>query len=120
MGKFYTDKERFEVVKHFLASGLSQTDYSKRHGYARTTIRDWVSAYNHISGDFIRIDNIGTDESIIEGKDIKMNLLRSEEIIKKSTHFTRFDHSIVVIESKGIKVTTSLEQALKILERIHD
>ena len=120
MGKHYTDKERFEVVKHFLSSNLSQKDYSRKYGYARTTLRDWVSAYNHISGDFIRIDHIGTDESIVDGKDIKMNLLRSEEIIKKSTHFTRFDHSIVVIESKGIKVTTSLEQALKILERIHD
>lgn len=53
MGKIYTDKERFEEVKHFLASGLSQMDYSKRYGYGRTTIRDWVSAYNHISGDFI-------------------------------------------------------------------
>ena len=43
---------------------------------ARTTIRDWVSAYNHISGIFIRIDNIGTDESIIEGKRHKNELIK--------------------------------------------
>lgn len=120
MGKFYTDKERFEVVRHFLGSGLSQSNYSKAHGYARSTLRDWVSAYNHISGDFIRIDNIGTNESIIDKEAVKMNLLRSDEIIKKSSHFTRFDHSIVVIESKGIKITTSLNQAIKILKRIYD
>ena len=120
MGKYYTDQERFEVVKHYLRSGLSQSDYSKMHGYARTTLRDWINAYNYVSGDFIRIDNIGTNESIIEEKDVKMNILRSEEIVKKSSHFTRFDHSIVVIESKGIKITTSLEQAIKLLERIYD
>ena len=34
MGKFYTDIERFEVVKHFLTSGFGQMDYSKRYGYA--------------------------------------------------------------------------------------
>ncbi len=120
MGKFYTDQERFEVVKHYLGSGLTQSEYSNKYGYARTTLRDWVSAYHHISGDFIRIDNIGTNESVIGEADVRMNLLKSEEIHKKSMHFTRFDHSIVVIEKKGIKITTSLEQAIKILERIYD
>ena len=61
MGKHYSDQERFEVVKHYLASGLSQSEYAQENGYARTTLRDWVNAYNHISGDFIRIDNIGTE-----------------------------------------------------------
>lgn len=120
MGKYYSNQERFEVVKHYLASGMSQSEYSNEYGYARTTLRDWVNAYNHISGDFIRIDNIGTEKSMIEDSDIKMNLLRDEEIVKRSGHFTRFDHSVVMIETKGIKITTSLEQALKILERIYD
>jgi len=120
MGKHYSNQIRFEVVKHFLASGMSQSEYSSEYGYARTTLRDWVNAYNHISGDFIRIDNIGTEKSVIEDTDIKMNLMRDEEIMKRSGHFTRFDHSVVMIETKGIKITTSLEQALKILERIYD
>ena len=36
----------------------------------------------------------------------------------KSNAFSRFDHSVVVIEHRGIKITTSLEQALAILGRI--
>ena len=40
------------------------------------------------------------------------------EKVKRSNHFNRFDHSIVVIEYKEIKITTSLEQAEKILEKI--
>ena len=120
MGKFYTDKERFETVKHFKASGMSQSDYSKKYGYARTTLRDWVAAYNHINGDFIRVDNIGTTASVIEGENVRINVLDKEEIIRKSTHFSRFDHSVVVIESRRIKITTSLAQALEILKRIYD
>ena len=45
-------------------------------------------------------------------------MLSEVEKKKKSAHFSRFDHSIVVIEYKEIKITTSLEQAEKILEKI--
>ena len=44
--------------------------------------------------------------------------LYKHEIIKKSRHFSRFDHSIVVIEYKNLKITTSLEQAMAILDKI--
>ena len=47
-----------------------------------------------------------------------MNVLDEEQIIKKSHHFSRFDHSIVLVEIKGIKITTSLEQALVILDKV--
>ncbi|MDD7571831.1 MAG: hypothetical protein PUK06_01885 [bacterium] len=33
-----------------------------------------------------------------------------------SGHFTRFDHSIVVIKFNGLKITTSLEYAKAILK----
>jgi hypothetical protein len=52
--------------------------------------------------------------------DMKLNILKDDEITKKSSHFTRFDHSIVVIETKEMKITTSLEQALKIVGLIYD
>ena len=47
-----------------------------------------------------------------------MNILNEEQVIKKSHHFSRFDHSIVVIEYKNLKITTSLDQALTILEKL--
>ena len=40
--------------------------------------------------------------------------------ITKSNHFNRFDHSIVVIEYKELKITTSLAQAEKLLEKLYD
>ena len=48
---------------------------------------------------------------------IKANILNEVEKQNKSSHFTRFDHSIVVIEYKEIKITTSLEQAERLLEK---
>ena len=118
--KQYTDQERFEIVKHFKTTGYSIALFAREYNMAASTLQDWVRAYNHLAGDFIRIDNINEDESVIDGKNVKMNLLRKAEIVKKSTHFSRFDHSIVVIELNDIKVTTSLKQALEILERLYD
>ena len=49
----------------------------------------------------------------------KNNEIQQEvEKLKKSNHFSRFDHSIVVIEYKEAKITTSLEQAERILKNI--
>lgn len=118
--KQYTDQERFEIVKHFKTTGYSIAHFAREYNMAASTLQDWVRAYNHLAGDFIRIDNINEDESVIDGKNVKINLLRKAEIVKKSTHFSRFDHSIVVIELNDIKVTTSLKQALEILERLYD
>ena len=42
-------------------------------------------------------------------------MLSQEQITGKSSHFTRFDRSIVVIEFNGLKITTSLEHARVIL-----
>jgi hypothetical protein len=58
--------------------------------------------------------------ALMDEEDVRVNMLRDNEITKKSTHFTRFDHSVVVIETKEIKITTSLEQALKIVGLIYD
>ena len=47
-----------------------------------------------------------------------MHMLSKEQVRGKSNAFSRFDHSVVVIEHGGIKITTSLEQALAIPRRI--
>ena len=44
----------------------------------------------------------------------------NEEIYHKNSHFTRFDHSVVVIEFAKIKITTSLQQALEIMSQYYD
>lgn len=121
MGKHYTDRDRLDMVKKYRQSGLGLSEFARQEHINRSTIKDWVSAYNHLQGDFIRLDNLDLNQgTLIDEVDMRMNMLKDNEITKKSTHFTRFDHSIVVIETKEMKITTSLEQALKIVGLIYD
>ena len=121
MGKHYSDRERLDAVKKYKTSGLRMSEYVKIEGYNRSTFKDWVNAYEFLQGDFIRIDNLEDQPgALLNEENIKLNLLRNDEIAQKSGHFTRFDHSLVVIETKQIKITTSLSQALKIIEAIYD
>ena len=70
---------------------------------------------------FINVSTVSdNDGELIDNGAYRANILREVEKLKKSNHFSRFDHSVVVIEYKGLKVTTSLEQAEKILEKIYD
>lgn len=121
MGKYYTDRERLDAVKKFRASGMSASEFSRKEGYKRSTLKDWVSAYENLQGEFIRIDNLDEKEgALIDEENVKMNVLKDDEVTKISKHFSRFDHSVVVIETRQMKITTSLDQALRIVELIHD
>jgi len=121
MGKHYTDRERLDAVKKYRTSGMSVREYARKEGYSRGTLRDWVTAYQNLQGEFIRIDNVEEKPgTLIEEENIRMNVLKDDEVTKTSSHFSRFDHSVVVIETKQMKITTSLEQALRIVELIHD
>ena len=80
-----------------------------------------MHAYNNINGKFINVKTVAENENnIIREKDVSVNILGEIEKVKKSTHFNRFDHSIVVIEYKELKITTSLEQAEKLMEKLYD
>ena len=121
MGEHYTDRERLDAVKKYRASGMSASEFARKEGYNRSTFKDWVGAYQNLQGDFIRIDNLDEEPgTLIDDENVKMNVLRDDEVTKTSSHFSRFDHSIVVIETKQMKITTSLAQALRIVELIHD
>lgn len=121
MGKHYTDRDRLDMVKKYRQSGLGLSEFTRQEKINRSTLKDWVAAYNHLQGDFIRIDNLDSKPgAILDDDEVRLNMLKDNEVIKKSTHFTRFDHSIVVIETKEMKITTSLEQALKIVGLIYD
>ena len=121
MGKHYTDRQRLDMVKKYRQSNLGLSEFARQEHINRSTIKDWVSAYNHLQGDFIRLDNLDSKPgALMDESDMRMNMLKDNEVTKKSTHFTRFDHSIVVIETKEMKITTSLEQALKIVGLIYD
>ena len=117
--KHYTDRERMEVVKKFRASGLSINRYARENGIAYATLRDWAYAFRDLEGKFVRLDFDESDPSrLMSTQDVTMHMLSEEQVRAKSNAFSRFDHSVVVIEHRGIKVTTSLEQALAILGRI--
>ena len=119
--RFYTDQERYEWCRRCKLSGMPVATFAKENGLSRETLRDWMIAYNNINGKFINVNTVSENENnLIEDKDVKVNILSEVEKIKKSAHFSRFDHSVVVIEYKGLKVTTSLEQAEAILEKIYD
>ncbi len=66
--KHYTDKERFDAVKKYKISGMSINGFAIANGYNRETLREWINAYNHLEGSFIRIDNINENESIVDEK----------------------------------------------------
>ena len=115
MNKF-TDRERLEYVKEYKASGLSVKEFSESRGISRTTMRDWINAFESITGGFIKVDaQLKGEGDIAKNGDYRMNMLSQEQITGKYSHFTRFDHSIVVIEFNGLKITTSLEHARVIL-----
>ena len=93
--------------------------FARENGLNRETFRDWANAYRDLEGSFVRINiDENNPHQLMKTDDVTMNILEEEQIIKKSHHFARFDHSIVVIEYKNLKVTTSLEQALVILEKL--
>ena len=117
--KHYTDRERMEIVKKFRASGMPISRYAKENGLAFSTLRDWAYAYEDLEGRFVRLDFDESDPSrLMSTQDVTMHMLSEEQVRAKSNAFSRFDHSVVVIEHRGIKITTSLEQALAILGRI--
>ena len=117
--KHYTDRERMEAVKRFRASGLSINRYARENCLAYSTLRDWAYAFRDLEGKFVRLDFDESDPSrLMSAQDVTMHMLSEEQVRGKSNAFSRFDHSVVVIEARGVKVTTSLEQAMVILERI--
>lgn len=116
MVKRISDRERLEYVKQYKTSGLSVSKFAKRYNLARCTLRDWINAFESISGDFIQVNpSIAEKGDFMKTGEVRMNMLSKEQITGKSRHFTRFDHSIVVIEFNGLKITTSLEHARAIL-----
>ena len=100
---------------------MSASEFARKEGYNRNTLKDWASAYQNLQGNFIRIDNIDDQPgALINQENIEMNVLKDDEVTRTSGHYSRFDHSIVVIETKQMKITTSLEQAIRIVELIYD
>ena len=117
--KYFTDRERLETVKRLRASGQSITRFARENGIAYATLRDWADAFRDLEGKFVRLDFDESDPSrLMSTQDVTMHMLSEEQARGKSRKFRRFDHSIVVIEYRDLKVTTSLEQALAILGRI--
>ena len=119
MGRYYRDQERYEFCRKYWLSKKTIIEFANENGINRHTFGDWLNAYGNIDGKFINIKNTSqTENEIIKTKDYRVNVLDEMAKVKKSNHFSRFDHSIVVIEVRDIKITTSLEQAEVLLERI--
>ena len=121
MGKYYTDLERYEWCRKCRISGKPVSVFAEENGLCRSTLRDWMNAYKNINGKFINVNTVMEEESlIIEQQDIRVNMLSEIEKKKRRNHFDRFDHSVVEIKYNDLKITTSLEQAEKLLEQLYD
>ena len=121
MKKFRTDYERLEIVKKYKCSGKTMSQFSIDEGIAYETLRDWVKAFNNLNGEYINLKkDLNSPGVMLRGNGTLVRALEKEEINAKSKHFSKFDHSLVVVEFKGIKITTSLEQAMKIMEQYYD
>lgn len=119
--KHYTDQERYEHCRRCRISGKSISEYAKEVGVNRTTLRDWMNAYKNIHGKFINVTTVSEKENnIVETEDVKVNMVSEIEKKKRRNHFDRFDHSVVEIQYKELKITTSLEQAEILLEQLYD
>ena len=118
---YYTDQERYDYCRKCKLSGKTISEFVRENGLSRSTLRDWMHAYNNINGKFINVKTVSEKENgIIEDKDVTVNILSEIKKNNKSSHFNRFNHSIVVIEYKELKITTSLSQAEKLIEKLHD
>ena len=121
MSKYKSDYERLEMVKKFKCSNKSISQFSKDENIPYATIRDWIRAFDNIDGEFVKLKKeIYKPGVVLENNDATLKLLKNEDIYHKNTHFTRFDHSVVVIEFAKIKITTSLQQALEIMSQYYD
>lgn len=123
MKRHRTNHERFEMVKEYKVSKLSVSEFARSKGVSRTSLRDWINAFDNIDGSFVRLnknlDKPG-DQIVLSNDETTIKMLTTEQIYKKSHRFTRFDHSVVLLEFGQIKITTSLEQALAIMEKYYD
>ncbi len=93
--------------------------FARENGLNRETFGEWANAYKDLEGKFVRINADDSNPTqLVKTDDLTINMLTLEQIGRKSHHFSRFNHSLVMTEIKGIKVTTSLEQALAILDKV--
>lgn len=120
MSKYKSDYERLEMVKKFKCSNKTISQFSKDEKIPYTTIRDWIRAFDNIDGEFVKLKKeLSKPGVVLENDDATVKLLKNEEIYHRNSHFTRFDHSVVV-EFEKIKITTSLKQALEIMGQYYD
>ena len=118
--KYYTDQERYEFCRSYKVSGMPMTEFCRINNLKYETFRDWMYAYRNLTGSFINVTNaLEKDESVITDEDVRCNVLSSQEIVKKSAHFSRFDHSLVIIEYKQLKITTDVTTAERLLEGLY-
>ncbi|MCC9261221.1 MAG: hypothetical protein K8V75_02445 [Methanobrevibacter woesei] len=121
MSKYKSDYERLETVKKFKCSNKSISQFSRDEKIPYTTLRDWIRAFDNIDGEFVKLKKeMSKPGVVLTNDDATLKLLKNEEIYHKHSSFTRFDHSVVVIEFAKIKITTSLQQALEIMSQYYD
>jgi len=89
MGKHYTDRDRLDMVKKYRQSNLGLSEFARQEHINRSTIKDWVAAYNHFQGDFIRIDNLDSNLSISKRPESDLDRKKSYVYVYTSSYYDR-------------------------------
>ena len=78
--RYYTDQERYEFCRRYKISGKTISEFARENNINRTTLRDWINAYNNINGKFIKVSTVAENENnIVENKDLRVNMLSEVE-----------------------------------------
>ena len=82
MGKYFSDDERLNLVKELKRSGKNVSEFAREKGISRSTLRDWVHAYDNIGGTFVRIKDVeNIENALINDKDLKVNMYRQNKYL---------------------------------------
>ena len=88
MGKHYTDYERYEHCRKYRLSGMSVAEYARVNGINRSTLKDWVSAFNNINGKFINVSTVSNNAGeLIDNGAYRANILSEVEKFKKYLNY---------------------------------
>ena len=107
------------MVKKYKQLGLGLSEFTRLEQVNRLTFKDWVTLIITYKGEFIRIDNLDPKLGALMGEDdMKVSLLKDDEITKKSAHFTRFDHSMDACPSCEHALSLASEKVRYVVESI--
>lgn len=116
-----SETEKVKILEELRQSGFSIRKFSQRNGLSNSTVRKWRDKYWYNQGGFVKLEKSERPTSLLKAENVEFTEKKNEgdaEFGNEQNVLAGQD--LVAIGNKGVKVTASLEQTLKILEKSHD